>query len=651
MSESTLKRDAAIANYMLALREGKKYYDACVSKGKYPYMQVLEEILSSKSVTGQFAVATLEIPIDRIVGSVARGRIAAFAGNFMPLLSRDSEFAEKWISLIEAHESEGINDPITVIEYMGLFYVQEGHKRVSVMRFEKMPTIRASVFRLLPPWSEDERVRAAYELHEFFKLSGTYRVFYDKPGRYRLLQKYMGFEPDHVWTTEERQHFHAAFWDFREAYKKLSPDGGEKISPDEALLAYLKLYDYKELALLAPAELNSRIVALIKQLNFVMNDEPVAVSTQPEASDKTVFERLWEGISRPTLRAAFIYASDPETSVWSGGHKAGQAYLEKKLGDRVKTKSYVVGELSADETMQQAVRDGAQLVVATAPTLLTAARRLAAANKNLKVLVCALSVPYVDVRTYYCRMYEAKFLTGAIAGSLWTGGSIGYIARYPILGEPASINAFALGVRMTAPFAPVELSWSSQSADPWGDLIKKRARIISLFETTLGHTPLGDEVLPMSTVMMQPSGEFEPIASACWDWGEMYVQLIETVLNGGWDSYKADSDGAVSYWWGMDSGAIDIRLSDKLPGGVKQLASILRQDMKDGQIKPFTCFMRDQAGNVRNDGKRLFTAEELMRMDWLIDSVHGNIPTADELLPMSQETTRLLSLNPEEQKK
>ena len=40
-----------------------------------------------------------------------------------------------------------------------------------------------------------------------------------------------------------------------------------------------------------------------------------------------------------------------------------------------------------------------------------------------------------------------------------------------------------------------------------------------------------------------------------------------------------------------------------------------------------------------------------MRMDWLIDSVHGNIPTADELLPMSQETTRLLSLNPEEQKK
>lgn len=305
----------------------------------------------------------------------------------------------------------------------------------------------------------------------------------------------------------------------------------------------------------------------------------------------------------------------------------------------------------ADAAMEQAAEDGAQLVFATAPTLLTAARRLAAKYPAIKVLVCALSVPYADIRTYYCRMFEAKFLTGAIAGSLWMGGSIGYIARYPILGEPASINAFALGVRMTAPFARVELSWSSQSPDPWGELIAKRARIISLYETTLRHSTDGDEILPMSTVMMQPSGKFEPIASACYDWGEMYVQLASNVLNGGWGSTRAADANAISYWWGMDSGAIDIRLSDSVPAGVRQLASILRQDMREGQLKPFTTFMRDQDGNVRNDGKRLFSAEELMRMNWLLDSVSGRIPTEDELLPMSRETTRLLSLNPEEQKK
>ena len=84
--------------------------------------------------------------------------------------------------------------------------------------------------------------------------------------------------------------------------------------------------------------------------------------------------------------------------------------------------------------------------------------------------------------------------------------------------------------------------------------------------------------------------------------------------------------------------------------GVRQLAAILRQDMREGQIKPFTTFMRDQNGDVRNDGTRLYSAEELMRMDWLLDSVCGSIPTQSELLPMSRETTRLLSLDPEKQK-
>ena len=50
-------------------------------------------------------------------------------------------------------------------------------------------------------------------------------------------------------------------------------------------------------------------------------------------------------------------------------------------------------------------------------------------------------------RTYYGRIYEAKFITGAIAGAMAQNNRIGYIASYPIFGVPASINAFALGRR------------------------------------------------------------------------------------------------------------------------------------------------------------------------------------------------------------
>ena len=69
-------------------------------------------------------------------------------------------------------------------------------------------------------------------------------------------------------------------------------------------------------------------------------------------------------------------------------------------------------------------------------------------------------MPFSSVRGYYCRAYEGKFITGAIAGAMTRTDEIGYIASYPILGVPASINAFALGAQMTNPEARIILRWS-----------------------------------------------------------------------------------------------------------------------------------------------------------------------------------------------
>ena len=57
-------------------------------------------------------------------------------------------------------------------------------------------------------------------------------------------------------------------------------------------------------------------------------------------------------------------------------------------------------------------------------------------------------MPYPGVRTYYSRIYEAKFLLGVIAGALAEDGRIGYVADGPIFGTPAAINAFALGAQL-----------------------------------------------------------------------------------------------------------------------------------------------------------------------------------------------------------
>lgn len=173
----------ASAQYAQALKAGQKTYKECVLEGRYPYLQILDEILSDQMVAGRVDLGVIDIPADQIVGTKSKGRRNAFAADFMPLLDADTEFAAKWIELCAAHLSdEGIRDPIRCCEYMGRFYVQEGNKRVSVLKSFGSPSVPAYVTRVIPLYSDDEAVQIYYEFMDFYRLSGQYQVYFSHRG-------------------------------------------------------------------------------------------------------------------------------------------------------------------------------------------------------------------------------------------------------------------------------------------------------------------------------------------------------------------------------------------------------------------------------------------------------------------------------------
>ena len=121
-------------HYSKARREGLRIYQAAIQNNTDPYLPVLEERVPNLSALSRFSLGIMTIPLDRVVGSVSRGRSYAFTEGFMPILEGGSEFAAKWDHLCESVEAEGVNQPITVLEYMGYYYVIEGNKRTSVMK-------------------------------------------------------------------------------------------------------------------------------------------------------------------------------------------------------------------------------------------------------------------------------------------------------------------------------------------------------------------------------------------------------------------------------------------------------------------------------------------------------------------------------------
>ena len=624
--------------YAQALRRGHKEYKELIAAGKSPHPAVLDDILDEHPADVIQDIGLVEIPAKRVVGTKSAGRITAFTANFRPLLGPDSEFGIKWTYLCAAHLSDvGIQTPIECYEYLGDFYVVEGNKRVSVLRHFGAARIPGNVQRIVPPMSDDPRIKAYYEFMEFYKYSKLYTVQFRRPGEYAQFLAALGKGTTEEWEEDERRIFNAYFQYFRDAFFSLNAKVKD-VQPEDALLMWLKVHPYRDLGRMTGTELKKSLQALWPDVMA----GGAQVRTQPITEGRPSFLNRLTAAEK--TRVAFVHQLSSAESAWVLGHEDGRRYVEEIFGDKLITRSYFGA--NTPETMknllEQAVNDGANVVFTTAPKLSRETLKFAVKYPKVHFLNCSVDQPYSSVRTYYGRMYEAKFITGAIAGAMAQKNRIGYIAAYPIFGEIASINAFALGAQLTNPRAQVELRWSCLPGTPQADLFADGVRVISnRAAPTLDRMYL--DFCSYGTYLADDLGSLVPLAMPVWGWGKFYEFVIRSVREGTWKEDKANPK-AVNYWLGMDSQVISLRLSDRLPAGVAAMANILHKEMTAGTLDPFARRILSQDGTVKNDGSKVFTPDELLKLDWLCENVVGSIPSFDELLPMAQPMVRELGI-------
>lgn len=390
-------------------------------------------------------------------------------------------------------------------------------------------------------------------------------------------------------------------------------------------------------------ELKRTVAALRLDLQAATDGRGVQVSTAPDMENKGTLSSIWKSLTADCVRVAFVHQRYPQTSPWTKGHEEGRQYLEKTLDKSVTTRSYFGADTQqqAEELLEQAVADGAQVIFTTTPQLSRVTLKLALKYPKVRFLNCSVDQPYSSIRTYYSRIFEGKFITGAIAGAMAENNRIGYIGSSPIFGVPASINAFALGALLTNPRATIDLRWSCMEGNHVQDMIDSGIRVISNRDIPTAEQSYLD-LCSYGTYWVDDHGILTSLGSPYWHWGKLYEHVVRSVLDGSWDKSKGK---AVNYWWGMDSGVIDVKLAKNLPDGVAALAGILRQGLQQGMVNPFHRLIRSQDGTVKNDGSRNFTAEELLHMDWLCENVHGFIPAFDQIQPFARSIVRTLGIH------
>ena len=629
---------AAKDEYAQALRRGNREYRELNAAGRNPHPAVLDELVEDHETLAHQEVGTVEIPAQYIVGTKSAGRVTAFTASFRPLLSPDSEFGLKWIHLCAAHLSDaGIQSPIECFEYLGRFYVVEGNKRVSVMRHFGAARVPGNVVRILPPPSDEPHIRAYYEFLEFYKYSKLYTIQFRRPGDYKALLGFMGKEPDEYWEESERRTFNAYFQYFLEAFEAVRSKTTD-VLPEEALLMWLNVHAYRDLGRMTGTELKKSLQAMWPDVAV----REAQVEMKPVADGRSSILDLFNAFDK--LNVAFVHQLNTRVSAWVQSHEDGKAHVQSVFGDKIVCRSYFDGNSpeAVESLLEQAVADGADVVFTTAPRLSRPALKMALKYPKVHFLNCSVDQRYSSLRTYYGRMYEGKFITGAIAGAMATSDRIGYIANYPIFGETASINAFALGAQLTNPRAKVELRWTCLPGTPQTDLRDDGVRVVSNREApNLNKMTL--DFYNYGTFLTDEDGSQIPLGIPVWGWGKFYEFVIRSIREGTWKEDKSNPR-AVNYWLGMDSGVIDVKLSEALPKGVAAMAELLRREMCAGKLDPFARRIVSQDGTVRNDGSRILSPGELLKLDWLCENVVGSIPAFDELLPWAQPMVRELGI-------
>ena len=625
-------------HYGKARREGLRVYQSAIQSNTDPYLPVLEEKVPALSTLSHLSLGIMTIPLDRVIGSVSRGRSYAFADGFLPILESGSEFAAKWETLCESVETSGLRQPITALEYMGYYYVTEGNKRVSVMKYLEARDIEADVTRVYPPQSDDPEIVSYYDYCAFTKETGLYDLFFSRPGSYQKLLSLPGVRAGDKWTEDEILSLRKLYHYFSENYLTLTR--GKKVQPcGDAFLMYLIAFGYQDVKDDDMAKTAERVRLMSKE--FELRDGRVNLVMEQESAGSAP---LISALFRPSkIKAAFLFNRSVEDSAWNYWHNLGRLEAEEKLGGRLETTACIVPSRSDfNEVIDKLIADGYSAIFATSPVMLNSAIEPALEHPEVKFLCCSLLSNYTNIRTYYIRFHEAKFLLGLAAGILSDNGKIGYIADYPIYGTPAAANAFALGARMVNPNAKIYLNWFSATwfnpANPFED---PEIRVICNRDITAPKHEARDYGL-----YVRQGNEINNMATLIPHWGPFYRMMAERILNGTFGQSES-KDNVTNYWWGISSDIVDVAFSSRFDPYAARIIHHFREHLGEGSFTPFEGELKDQNGVLRCTANRRLTPAEVLCMDYLADNIVGTLPSMDELIESARPLVRLQGIHGE----
>lgn len=326
--------------------------------------------------------------------------------------------------------------------------------------------------------------------------------------------------------------------------------------------------------------------------------------------------------------AAFIYVGPIGDAGWTYRHELAR----QCLADQGLQTAFVE---SVPETPDVAnvendfISQGYDMVFATAFGYQPFTQQVAMANPEVSFFgITPTIAPADNILNFYGELWDARYLTGIVAGQMTETNKIGFVAAQPIPTVIAGINAFTLGARSVNPDVEVEIVWTLSWYDPPAEkqaaiaLVENGADVIAQHQDTpsaiQGAAEKGAWAIGSESDMSAFAPEFV-LTGTVWNWCPFYTQAVEMVRDG--------TFAPGEFYGGLEDGTVALApMNEAVPAEVQAEVQASQDALVSGELDYWQGPLFDNDGNEVVAMGATLDIGDINSMGWLVEGVVGSLP-------------------------
>lgn len=326
------------------------------------------------------------------------------------------------------------------------------------------------------------------------------------------------------------------------------------------------------------------------------------------------------------MKVGFVYVSPVGDAGYSYAHDLGRQAVAGMDGVKTSYVESVAEGPDSERVIQKMARSGYDVIFATSYGYMDPMLKVAKKFPDTVFMHCSGFKSAPNMANYFGRIYQARYLSGMVAGEMTESDVLGYVAAFPIPEVIRGINAFTLGARAVNPDVQVRVVWTKTWYDPALEkdaaisLLDVGADIIAQHQDSPGPQEAAQERGVYSVGYNSNMAPFAPkahLTGAIWNWAPLYVETVKEVKDGTWK-------GNQSLWWGMEKGIVDLApYGDMVPEEVRKQVDAKKEEIKNGTFKVFAGPIKNQKGEVVIPEGQSATDEQMLGMTWFVEGVIG----------------------------